>query len=79
MGRTTSPPTTDPTRLSRRTVFGCGLALLSLPAIGQAGSGRPNLKSLDEFITREMREARIPGLAVGVAREGAVQRGRVGR
>lgn len=73
MGRTTPASTSDPTRVSRRSVFGCGLALLSLPAIGQGNSGRPNLSSLDKFITREMRKARIPGLAVGVARDGAVQ------
>jgi CubicO group peptidase (beta-lactamase class C family) len=71
MESTTS--TTDPTQVSRRTLFGCGLALLLLPAVGHAGSGRPNFKSLDAFVAGEMRKARIPGLAVGMARDGVVQ------
>lgn len=73
MRSTPSASTTDSTPVSRRTLFGCGLALLSLPAAGHAGSGRPNSKSLDAFVAEEMRKARIPGLALGVARHGVVQ------
>ncbi len=73
MSTMTSAPTIDPTHVSRRSVLGGGLALLAGPAVGHAGPVQPNFKSLDAFVAREMRRATIPGLAVGMAREGVVQ------
>lgn len=73
MSIATSAPTIDPTHVSRRSLLGSGLALLALPAVGHAGSGQPNFSSLDAFVAREMRRARIPGLAIGMARDGVVQ------
>lgn len=73
MGSTTSASTTDPTRVSRRNLLGCGLVFLALPAVGHTGSRRPKFKSLDAFVAAEMRRAKIPGLALGVARDGVVE------
>jgi len=50
--------------VSRRTFLGAGLSVLLLPAFAS---------DLDAFIRAEMRAADIPGLAVGLARDGVVQ------
>ena len=73
MSSQTLASTVDPTQVSRRTILGGGLALLALPAVGHAGSGRPTVRPLDAFVAGEMRKAGIPGLALGVARDGVVQ------
>lgn len=56
--------------MSRRAFVGTGLAVLLLPAVAKAGAPGPDLAS---FIRNEMRKANIPGMAVGLARDGVVQ------
>lgn len=59
--------------ISRRAFLGAGLSAFLLPAV--ATEERLALPSADlaSFIQSEMRKANIPGLAVGLARDGAVQ------
>ena len=51
-----------------------GLAALALPAVGKKRSGHSTMPdAFDAFVAEQMRMANIPGLAVGLAREGTVR------
>lgn len=65
------PPLAFP--LSRRAVLGAGLSVLLSPSLATARRAASPAADLDAFIQAEMRAAAIPGLAVGVARDGVVQ------
>ncbi|SDZ20609.1 CubicO group peptidase, beta-lactamase class C family [Lysobacter sp. yr284] len=60
----------------RRRFLAAGLALASAPAFGLSkGPAPPDSASreFDAFVLEQMRQARIPGLAVGLARDGATR------
>lgn len=70
----TGPDTRDAFLMRRRRLIGTGLAALALPALGKIGSGRSTTSdAFDTFVAAQMRLANIPGLAVGLAREGIVR------
>ncbi len=53
-------------RTDRRRVLAAGLAIAALPGLARADT-------LDAFVGEHMKAARIPGLAVGLARDGVVR------
>ena len=53
-------------RIDRRRVLAAGLAIAALPGLARADA-------LDAFVGEHMRAATIPGLAVGLARDGVVR------
>lgn len=63
--------TPDTFLVQRRRLMGAGFAALALPAVGKRRSDHSTTPdALDTFIAEQMRRANIPGLAVGLAREG---------
>ncbi len=58
--------------IKRRSFLAVGLAAMALPIIGKATSQNAAPDEFDAFVSRAMRSANIPGLAVGFAREGKV-------
>lgn len=64
---------TDSFLIQRRRFLGAGLMALAAPAIGKMGVQRRTTEELDAYIASEMRRANIPGLALGLAREGTVR------
>lgn len=60
----------------RRRFLAAGIALASAPAFGLTAGGSapdPASREFNAFVLEQMRQARIPGLAVGWARDGAVR------
>lgn len=58
--------------MSRRTLVSRGLAVAALPTIARPALARP-YKEIDAFVRDEMEKAKIPGLALGLVRNGSVQ------
>lgn len=58
--------------ISRRAFLGAGLSACLLPAVAMGGEQASPTSDLASFIRNEMRTAKIPGLAVGFARDGVV-------
>jgi len=59
--------------ISRRAFLGAGLSTLLLPSVTSADDLLSSSLGLESFIQNEMRKAKIPGLAAGIARDGVVQ------
>lgn len=59
-------------RISRRNLLARGVAVAALPLVAHPAFARPR-DEIDAFVLEEMGKAKIPGLALGVARRGAVQ------
>jgi CubicO group peptidase (beta-lactamase class C family) len=60
----------------RRRFLAAGLALASAPAFGLTGGAAPPdsaSREFNAFVLEQMRQARIPGLAVGLARDGVTR------
>lgn len=57
--------------ISRRALVSSGLAVAALPTIARPALARAH-KDVDAFVRAEMAKAKIPGLALGVVRNGSV-------
>jgi CubicO group peptidase (beta-lactamase class C family) len=61
--------------IRRRSLLAAGLAAIALPALGKHADKQTDASSraLDAFVIAQMRQAKLPGLAVGLARDGVVR------
>lgn len=59
-----------PCDLTRRSLLISGAAGIALASVARAGS--PDLRAVDAFLMAQMRSGSMPGLAVGIARNGRV-------